>query len=366
VRQVYGGAEALPTELWERYAQQLDAPFYNVYGPSEASIDSTCWRCQRGNRTAIMPIGRPIGQVQVYLLDAFGQLVPVGVPGEIYLAGAGLARGYLNRADVTAERFVPHPFSTAGGERLYRTGDVARWCADGTLEYLGRVDQQVKVRGFRVEPGEIEAALVAHPAVRASVVVVREEQPGDKRLVAYVQAKPGQHLESGQLRQDLQKKLPEYMLPSWFVVLDAFPLLPTGKVDRDRLPAPKAQGLQRAQAFVPPQGPLERMLTYLWEDLLEQTHISTHDDFFDLGGDSLVVIQLVARLRAAFRIKIAPQDILEVATTIADLSNLVWHRLVEHLGSMASEQLLDELGQLSEEEAWILLLEKKALIPARQ
>jgi amino acid adenylation domain-containing protein len=366
VRQVYGGAEALPTELWERYAHHMHAPFYNVYGPSEASIDSTCWRCEPGNQSALMPIGHPIGKVQVYLLDPFGQLVPVGVPGEIYLAGAGLARGYLHRADLTAERFVPHPFSVTGGERLYRTGDVARWRGDGSLEYLGRVDQQVKVRGFRVEPGEIEAVLAAHPAVRASVVVVREEQPGDKRLVAYVQPEPGRRLESGQLRQELQKKVPDYMLPNWFVVLDAFPMLPTGKIDRDRLPAPQAQDLRRSQHYVPPEGPLERMLTHLWENLLGQTHISTHDDFFDLGGDSLVVIQLVARLRAAFRIKIAPQDILEGAATIADLSDLVWHRLVEHLGSMASEQLLDELEQVSEEDAWILLLEKKALIPARQ
>ncbi len=359
VRHVYGGAEPLPFDLWQHFAQHMNAKLHNVYGPTEATIDTTCWTCDEESDRTIVPIGKPIMNTQVYLLDQYGQLAPIGVPGEIYIGGAGLARGYLNRPEITAARFLPHPFSNEPGDRLYRTGDLARYLPDGNLEYLGRVDNQVKVRGFRLELGEIEMVLKSYAAIRDAVTIVREGKPGEKQLVAYLIAESGQVVQVTELRHFLQKKVPDYMLPAHFLFLECFPLTPNGKLDREALPEPIMDQIASDRELVAPQGPLEQILVSMWRELLGQTHISIHDNFFELGGDSLMVIQLVVRLRAAFRIKITPQDLLEVATTIAELSDVVWHRLVEHIGSIASEQLLAKLEQLSEDEAWTLLLENE-------
>ena len=350
VRHVYGGAEPLPLDLWRNFAKRMKAQLHNVYGPTEATIDTTCWTGDGEGDWGMVPIGKPIANAQVYLLDQYYQPTPIGVSGEIYIGGAGLARGYLNRPEVTAERFVPHPFSSKPGERLYRTGDVARYLPDGNLEYMGRVDNQVKVRGFRIELGEVEVVLKSHPGVRDAVVVAREDKPGEKRLVAYLVPEDGQVPHVTELRHFLQKKLPDYMVPAWFVTLDAFPLTPNGKLDHQALPEFTLDQIVSDRDMVAPRGPLEQMLVSLWKDLLGQTHISIHDDFFELGGDSLLVIHLIARLRATFSIRLTPQELLESAT-IADLSDIVLHRLIERVGSVASEQLLAELGQLSEDEA---------------
>ncbi|SIT78514.1 MULTISPECIES: non-ribosomal peptide synthetase [Burkholderiaceae] len=265
----------------------------NLYGPSESTTYST-WRPMQRGETWIESIGRPIANTRVYLLDAHGQPVPLGAVGELYIGGAGVARGYLNRPALTAERFVPDPFSDEAGARLYKTGDVARYLPDGNLAFLGRNDKQVKIRGFRIEPGEIEACLTAHPRVRDAVVLATGEGQ-DKRLVAYVVAQPDEALVST-LRAHVLARLPEYMIPSAFVRLDAWPLTPNGKLDRRALPAPDDDSLAH-QAYEAPQGELETTLATIWAELLGVERVGRHDSFFALGGHSLLAVQLIERLR---------------------------------------------------------------------
>ncbi|HZO75930.1 MAG TPA: amino acid adenylation domain-containing protein, partial [Ktedonobacteraceae bacterium] len=242
---------------------------YNEYGPTEATVWSTVANCVNLAPAHTVPIGRPIANTQLYLLDAHLQPVPIGVPGELYIAGAGLARGYLNRPDLTAERFLPHPFSAVAGTRMYRTGDLARYRADGTLEYVGRRDQQVKLRGYRIELGEIEAALRQHPEVEDAVVLAREDQPGDKRLVAYVVVQQQEDEELPErVRSSLRQRLPEYMVPTVFVPLAKLPLTSNGKVDRQRLPEPQRGRAGSQQSYVAPRTALERELTQIWSEVL--------------------------------------------------------------------------------------------------
>ncbi|HEY7418361.1 MAG TPA: amino acid adenylation domain-containing protein, partial [Ktedonobacteraceae bacterium] len=295
VRHVYAGAEPLPFELWQRYRQRFSAPLHNVYGPTETTIDATCWSATVDSGEQRVLIGRPLSQVEVYLLDASGQPVPIGVPGEIYLGGAGLARGYLHRPELTAERFVPHPFSRQPGARLYRTGDLARYLPDGRLEYVGRVDNQVKVRGFRIELGEVENALSQHPAVAQAVALVNEDHLGERRLVAYVVPRAGEVVLAGELRQFLQERLPDYLLPTRFLSLAHLPLTPHGKLDRQALPEPDAGRPDLKKFYVAPRTPAEELLASIWSQVLGITSIGIHDNFFDLGGDSIRSIQIVAR-----------------------------------------------------------------------
>ena len=241
-----------------------------------------------------MPIGRPISNTQIYLLDPTSEPVPIGVAGELHIGGAGLARGYLGRPDLTAERFVPDPFGQAG-ERLYRTGDLARYRADGNIEFLGRIDHQVKIRGFRVELGEIEAALTRLPQLREAVAIAREDSPGDKRLVAYMVAAEGAALEAAELRGALARELPDYMIPSAFVPLDALPLTPNGKIDRRRLPAPDLDA-QIAHSYVAPRNATEETLCRIFADVLGLERVGVDDDFFQLGGHSLLAVQIVSRI----------------------------------------------------------------------
>src|SRR6185369_12524227 len=231
------GGEELSRELG-RKLEASGAEVWNLYGPTETTIWSTAWRVQ--GAAGGVKIGRPIANTQAYILDESGQAVAVGVSGELYLAGEGLARGYLNQAEQTAARFVPNPYSQRGGARMYRTGDVCRWRADGEIEYLGRLDQQVKVRGYRIELGEIEAALLSHAQVSEAVVVAREEAGGGKRLVGYVVAEEAATVEAGELRRYLKGKLPEYMVPAVIVGLEQMPKTPNGKLDRGKLPEPNA------------------------------------------------------------------------------------------------------------------------------
>ena len=313
LRRVICSGEALSYELEQRFFQDSDAELHNLYGPTEAAVDVTFWACERGDARRFVPIGRPIANTQIHLLDPNGEPVPVGVPGELYIGGAGLARGYLGRPGLTAERFVPHLHGSDAGGRLYRTGDLARYHPEGEIEFLGRLDNQVKVRGFRIELGEIEAALREHPAVRESVVVAREDEPGAARLVGYVvleEAGP----DAAALREYLRGKLPEYMVPSLFVALDALPLTPNGKLDRARLPTPDAP--RASDEYVPPTGEIEGLLVEAWQDVLGLERVGTHDNYFDLGGDSIRAIQIASRLHRAdleFRVR----DLFQFTTVAA-------------------------------------------------
>jgi amino acid adenylation domain-containing protein len=297
LRTLVVAGEACPADLVERWGG--GRRFINAYGPTEVTVCATMGECHGGARPP--GIGRPMANTQAFILDAQMQLVPIGVPGELYVGSVGLARGYHDRPDLTAERFVPHPFSTEPGARLYRTGDRARWLPDGTVEYLGRVDNQVKVRGFRVEPGEVEVVLHEHPNVREAVVTAREDVPGVKRLVGYVSARQKPEPSAAELRSFLLKRLPEYMVPSAFVVLEAMPLGPTGKVDRGALPAPDgARTRDRVREYVAPRTPLEEWLQARWKEVLGVEQIGVHENFFELGGDSILAAMLVFKLQEAF------------------------------------------------------------------
>ncbi len=294
LRRVTTGGEVLPMELQERFFDRLDADLYNGYGPTETTIAATFWTCTRGKNQNTVPIGHPVANTQIYLLDAHLRLVPIGVPGELYIGGIGLARGYLNQPSLTAARFIPHPFSVEPGARLYRTGDLARYRPHGDLEFLGRIDHQVKIRGFRIELGEIEAALLHCPAVREAVLIVREDIPREKRLVAYVVCAPNRKSSASDLRSFLGKKLPEYMIPSTFKFLDRLPLSPSGKVDRAAL-SDRVE-LEPDKDFLGPRDALERRLVAIWEELLGVKPIGVTDNFFALGGHSLLIARLLSRI----------------------------------------------------------------------
>ncbi|WP_437755167.1 amino acid adenylation domain-containing protein [Sorangium sp. So ce1389] len=294
LRRVICSGEALPSELARRFFERLDAELHNLYGPTEASIDVTSWACRREDASASVPIGHPIANTQIYLLDRHGQPVPVGVAGELHIGGVGLARGYHRRPALTAERFVPDPFGSAPGGRLYRTGDLARHRPDGAIEFLGRLDHQVKIRGLRVELGEIEARLLQHPGVGEAVVVARDEAHGGKRLVAYVAGRDGPAPEPEALRGWVGETLPAYMVPSPILVLERLPLSPNGKVDRRALPAPEAAALGH-RPYVAPRTEAERILAEVWAEVLHRAQVGVEDNFFELGGDSIVTLQVIAR-----------------------------------------------------------------------
>ncbi|MBV9108923.1 MAG: amino acid adenylation domain-containing protein, partial [Gemmatimonadetes bacterium] len=292
LRRVVCSGEALPAELAARFFTRVDAGLHNLYGPTEAAVDVTWWACARGDDRRFVPIGRPIANTRIHLLDARLEPVPAGVAGELYIAGVQVGRGYLERRGLTAERFVPDPFSATPGARMYRTGDRARWLADGSVDYLGRADHQVKIRGFRIELGEIEAALRQVAGVTDCAVVVREHATGDRRLVAYVAGEA----EAEALRDRLRQSLPEYMVPSAFVFLDALPLTPNGKLDRKALPAPEGDAYAR-RGYEAPLGEVETALAETWSELLGVERVGRWDHFFELGGHSLLAIELIGRMR---------------------------------------------------------------------
>ncbi|WP_269462749.1 non-ribosomal peptide synthetase [Serratia marcescens] len=297
VVRVMCSGEALPATLVAEFYRRLpQAELHNLYGPTEAAVDVTAWHCSREAERVSVPIGRPIANTRIYLLDERGQPVPLGAVGELYIGGVQVARGYLNRPELTSERFLSDPFAPGG--RMYRTGDVARYLANGDIEYLGRNDQQVKIRGFRIECGEIEAALATHPAVREAVVDARAVGD-DKRLVAWVvpAADVAEETLAGALRQHVSAALPDYMVPSAWVVVAALPLSPNGKLDRRALPEP--QGAQSQAAYEAPQGEHETLLAAIWRELLNVERVGRHDNFFELGGHSLLAVKLMAQLRRA-------------------------------------------------------------------
>ena len=252
LRHVMCSGEALEFDLQELFFQRVRAQLHNLYGPTEAAVEVTHWTCQRNSSLGVVPIGRPVANTQTYILDRCLQPVPIGVPGELHLGGVQVGRGYHNRPELTAEKFIPDPFSAEAEARLYKTGDLARYLPDGAIEYLGRLDHQVKIRGFRIELGEIESVLAGHPGVREAVAVAREDVPGDKRLVAYLTRTAEELPSVPELRDLLQAKLPDYMVPSAFVTLERFPLTPNGKVDRKALPIPEIIAGQAASGYVAP------------------------------------------------------------------------------------------------------------------
>jgi len=318
VKRVICSGEALPYELQERFFARLGvAELHNLYGPTEAAVDVTWWPCERGSARKVVPIGRPVANTQMYVLDSSLNPVPVGLPGELYIGGVQVGRGYWGRPELTAERFVPDPFVPGG--RLYKTGDLSRWLPDGVIEYLGRNDFQVKVRGLRIELGEIEAALSEHPTVGQAVVVSREDTPGDVRLVAYLVPRTGASPSVADLRVFLKDRLPEYMVPSAFVILPSLPLNPSGKVDRKALPEPDGVRSSLATRYEAPRTEVETMIADLWKDVLRLEKVGIHDNFFDLGGHSLLLVQVQARLERHLKRKLPVVDLFQYPS-IATLS----------------------------------------------
>ncbi len=317
----------------------------NNYGPTESTVVATFGFVPPQNQAdRAPPIGRPISNTQVYLLDRNLQPVPIGVPGELYIGGDGLARGYLRRPNLTKEKFIPNPFSNESGARMYRTGDLARYLPDGNIEFLGRIDHQVKIRGFRIELGEIEAVLVQYPAVRETVVLAREDDPGDKRLVAYVVPQGEQKLAVGDLQVFLRRKLPDHMVPSAFIMLEALPLTPNGKVDRRALPAPDIARPEWGEAFVAPYTPIEKELAQIWCDVLGIRQVSISDNFFNLGGHSLLATQVTSRIRDAFHVEMPIRNLFETAI-IADLATVIERKLIEQIDGEKLAQIRAGLRQ---------------------
>jgi amino acid adenylation domain-containing protein len=348
-RWLVSGGESLSWELADRIRNHGGCRLLNHYGPTETTIgsctfdvgtDVSAWR------PATVPVGRPISNTQVYVLDGSREPVPIGSPGEICIAGAGVARGYVNRSAETKDAFVPNPF---GEGRMYRTGDLARTLPDGSIEFLGRIDEQVKIRGFRVEPGEVELALAVHPAVRQAAVVALSDGQGDPRLVAYFV--PTADVRGDELRSFLSERLPEFMVPSLFVPIEALPLTRNGKLDRKALPDPSAAGVSGRQTdYVEPASPLEEELAGMWREVLGVERVGVTDNFFDLGGHSLLATQVIARIRSNMGIAL-PLHSIFVSPTVQQLAEQVMSlRHPEAEGASEVSQLLAEVESLSDEE----------------
>ncbi|MEH2027051.1 non-ribosomal peptide synthase/polyketide synthase [Nostoc sp.] len=317
---LFGGEAVDPKWVEEVLDKGAPQHLLHVYGPTENTTFSSWYLVENlPTKATTIPIGRAISNTQIYLLDQNLQLVPIGLPGELHIAGVGLARGYLNRPDLTQEKFIPNPFGGSRGvERLYKTGDSARYLPDGNIEYLGRIDNQVKIRGFRVELGEIEAVLSQHEDVQVCCVIAREDIRGDKRLVAYIIPQPQITPIISQLRSFLKEKLPDYMVPSAFVILESLPLTPNGKVDRRALPAPEPSS-ELLEKYVAPRSPIEEILALIWQQVLKVELVGRHDNFFEVGGHSLLATQLISRVRSSLKVEL-PLRSLFAAPTIAQLA----------------------------------------------
>jgi amino acid adenylation domain-containing protein len=353
LRRAFVGGDRVPADLLAEMREALPgAESHVLYGPTEGTILASTDPVPHDGIVDGHPIGRPLGNVRLYVCDEFGGAQPAGVPGELLIGGAGVARGYLGRPAMTAERFVPDPFSVEGGARLYRTGDRARWRADGTLEYLGRTDFQVKIRGFRIELGEIEAVLRQHESVADCVVIARAEM-GDQRLVGYVVGEA----EADGLREHLRRSLPEYMVPAAIVVLEALPLTPNGKLDRKALPAPEYAA--DADRYVAPRTPVEEVLAEIWAEVLGLDRVGVQESFFDLGGHSLLATRVVSRVRQRFGVELPLRAVFE-HRTVEELARVVAEsEVVAQAGPVAepvpgpeasAHHLLAMMDELSEEE----------------
>ncbi len=313
------GGEPLPRDLADAILDRA-GELWNLYGPTETTVWSTVERVERDG--AQITIGGPIANTTVHILDPGGEPVPIGISGEIYIGGLGVARGYHRRAALTAERFIPDRFSDRPGARLYRTGDLGRWGPDGKLYHLGRLDHQVKIRGFRIELGEVEAALAANEAVHQAVVTAEEAQPGDLRLVAHIVYRDGEELTASDLRRQLRRQLPDFMIPSAVVALDSMPLTPNGKIDRKALPAPFKTTLRAATEHEPPAPGLEQKMADIWRSILAIDAVSAEDNFFELGGHSLLSLRVAQAIEKETGYRMDPRalffnNLRQVATLVA-------------------------------------------------
>ncbi|MBD2362774.1 amino acid adenylation domain-containing protein [Anabaena minutissima FACHB-250] len=332
IKRVICSGEALPLDLQNRFFERLDCELHNLYGPTEAAIDVTFWQCQKHSSLKTVPIGRPIANTQIYILDEHLQPVDFGVIGEIYIGGVGVARGYLNRAELTEEKFIPNPFkdSKIASKYLYKTGDLARYLPDGNIEYIGRTDYQIKIRGYRIEIGEIENVLSLHPQVREAVIIARTDNTAEKQLIAYItynSEKPTLN----SLRHFLKSQLPDFMIPAAFVMLETLPLTPSGKVDRKALPQPDISHFSESNDFVAPRNQVEAQLVKIWSEILNLPQIGVKDNFFALGGDSLKALHLISRIEQHFSKEIPLATLLtnpvitDLAIVIQDSNNQIRH-----------------------------------------
>jgi amino acid adenylation domain-containing protein len=319
----------------------------NNYGPTECTVVASSGTVPvRDNANGRPAIGRPIANTQIYILDEHLQQVSPGTPGELHIAGKGLARGYLSQTELTDEKFIPNPFSSAPGSRLYKTGDLACYLPDGQIEFIGRTDDQIKIRGYRIEPSEIVAALNRHPTIQASVVVAQEDNPEERRLVAYVVPAPGPQPTCAGLRDFLGAVLPDYMVPAVFVLLESLPLTSNGKVDRAMLPVPNASNVLRDEPYAPARTMLEKRITNILANLLGLEQVGVHDNFFLLGGHSLLATQVITRLRGTFGVEISLRSLFE-APTVAELSAEVERLLFAQLDAMSEEEAQHRLKALA-------------------
>ena len=315
LKHVFCGGEALPASVCERFFERLPGTrLTNVYGPTETTMHVTVYECHKGAEERIMPIGWPVGNTQAYIVDDHMQLTPVMVAGELLIGGAQVARGYLNRTELTEERFIADPYSNQVDGKLYRTGDLARFRSNGSIEFLGRIDHQVKVRGYRIELGEIESVLRQQAAISDAIVIAREDTPGDKRLVAYVTAKSAHHIKIGELRSHILEKLPEYMLPTAFVLLEQLPLLSNGKVNRQALPPPEHSRQQLEQEYVAPRNDTEAAVAGIFAEVLRLDQVGVEDNFFLLGGHSLSATQVIGRMRDLLQANVPLRRMFETPT----------------------------------------------------
>ena len=352
VKQLLIGGEALSVpHVRNALALLPDTKIINGYGPTESTTFACCYPIphQLDDHLSSIPIGKPIGNTKVYILDSYLNPLPLGVTGELHIGGDGLARSYLNRPELTAENFIANPFSADSTSRLYKTGDLARYLPDGNIEFLGRVDNQVKIRGYRIELGEIEAVLGKHPMVSEAVVLAREDSPGDKRLVAYVVIASPHISSASELRSFLQQELPEYMVPPAFVFLESLPLTPNGKLDRKALAAPDQTRPEPDHTYTAPRTPVEELLAQIWSDVLRLDQVGIQDNFFNLGGHSLLATQVMSRIRDAFQIDI-PLRALFVKPTVEELAIAVMHGKSERITEKELSTILDDLESLSEDE----------------
>jgi acyl-coenzyme A synthetase/AMP-(fatty) acid ligase len=352
---IIGGERAIPQRVaqWHEVVDHR-VRLLNTYGPTESTVVASFAELNGARRAQPsmkeVAIGCPMPNVQAYVLDRFLNPTPIGVPGELHLGGAGLARGYFGRPELTAEKFIPHPFNGVRGARLYKTGDLARYLPDGSLEFSGRVDHQVKLRGYRIELGEIESTLMHHPAVQQAVVVLREDSPGDKRIVAYLVSHPDSAPSAQELRRCLQQKLPDYMIPSAFVFLASLPQTRSGKIDRGALPAPDQTRSELERGYAAPSTPFEEVLAKIWSEVLRLERVGVHDNFFDLGGHSLLATKTIAHASREFGRDIPLRYLFE-NPTVAELASAIMGNELQEETMGEISMILADIESLSEEEA---------------
>lgn len=355
LKHVFLCGEPLSAALHKRYCSKMSAQLHNLYGPTEAAVFITAWTSDRDESRTIIPIGKAIEDNGMYVLNEQYEPLPSGETGELFISGIGLARGYINRPELTADRFVPDPFSNEPGARMYHSGDLGYTLDDGNLVCLGRNDDQVKLRGFRIELGEVNSLLEQHEGVHQAVSMIREDQPGDERLAAYYIPDEDHAVSVSELRSFLQDRLPEYMIPSYFVEMIEFPLTSSGKTDRKELPSPTLSRMMISQQYIAPETYIEKEIAMIWAEFFDLDQIGIDDDFIDLGGHSLVAAQILVRIERTFEVKVSLKDMLTQGKNIRSLAAIVEELLLSDTDDDEMEQLLREMENMSEEEIAALI-----------